>query len=512
MKIFKTTIMSAVFAAALTACGGGGGSAGETSESYTITLRAERTSLPVNVGHYSAGIGVNYPFTTTLYVNAKKGSAPIPGGEDIFGCNTEYGLPEGALYYLDGDDEHTEEVDDGKGGKVKVPKAYRSVTLGANSGGNSFHFHAGDQAGTATITCSVTDPRSNSPVSASVNITVGAATGMAASIQGVAAEPVLVTQDNKSNLRTGTAIQAYVWDDANQRVPDPSSMGNLQVSIRPVTAAAIGARLLAGSQSGSVLQVKTIGGVGLFSLASGLNEGAIVLDMVADRKDNDVTNGIQDPVSGVLVLSAVSRIAPTLDPLVITTTSIEAKPANGVPFSYVLEATGGQPPYTWSALSALPAGLSLSSAGVISGTPNMKTPGTVNFAIRVTDAAGNIKQGNFTMTVEGSATVDPLAIVGCGTDVNSACKLVELKVGDTFSGYALTTSGGPATGVVAWTATSLPAWLSFSATAGIVTAVANPVGATQCGNNDFFVTATKGTTSVTNKVRITVVSGTATCP
>jgi hypothetical protein len=77
MKISNTTIMSAVFAAALTACGGGGGSPGDTSEPYTISLRAERTSLPLNVGHYPVGIGV-IPRRCEC-----QGSAPIPGGEDI---------------------------------------------------------------------------------------------------------------------------------------------------------------------------------------------------------------------------------------------------------------------------------------------------------------------------------------------------------------------------------------------------------------------------------------------
>ena len=64
----------------LAACGGGGGSPGDTPESYTITLRAAKTSLPLNVAHYPPGIGVDAPFTTTLYVSAKKGDAPIPGG------------------------------------------------------------------------------------------------------------------------------------------------------------------------------------------------------------------------------------------------------------------------------------------------------------------------------------------------------------------------------------------------------------------------------------------------
>ena len=85
-------------AAVLSACGGGGGSPGATDENYKITLRAEKTTLPVNVGNYPAGIGVYAPFTTILYVNATKGGAPIPGGEGIFGCNTDYGLGSGPLY------------------------------------------------------------------------------------------------------------------------------------------------------------------------------------------------------------------------------------------------------------------------------------------------------------------------------------------------------------------------------------------------------------------------------
>ena len=133
-------IVGLAAAALLAGCGGGGGSPGDTPESYTITLTAERTSLPLNVGAYPVGIGVEYPFTTTLYVNAKKGDAPIPGGDDIFACNTAYGLSSGPLYYLDGNDDHEHDVDDGNGGKIKVPNAYRNITLGSNAGGNSFHF------------------------------------------------------------------------------------------------------------------------------------------------------------------------------------------------------------------------------------------------------------------------------------------------------------------------------------------------------------------------------------
>ncbi len=120
--------------------------------------------MPLNVAGYPPGTGANAPFTTTLYVNATEDGRPIPGGEkDVFACDIKEGLDSGALYYLDGDEEHEK---DGK------PVSYRSITLGANSGGSSFHFHAGNQAGDVKITCSVQDPRDKKLHSASVNIRV----------------------------------------------------------------------------------------------------------------------------------------------------------------------------------------------------------------------------------------------------------------------------------------------------------------------------------------------------
>ena len=66
-------------------------------------------------------------------------------------------------------------------------------------------------------------------------------------------------------------------------------------------------------------------------------------------------------------------------PLQITTTTLPAGAA-GVPYSASLAAQGGAPPYTWSLTSgALPSGLTLDSAGNISGTPGS----TGNFAFTV---------------------------------------------------------------------------------------------------------------------------------
>lgn len=510
MKNFKFNVISVMAAAVLVGCGGGGGSGGESHAPYSISLRAEKTLLPVNTAGVGPGQGVYAPYTTTLYVNATTNGRPIPGGEDdVFGCNVEGGLDTGSLYYLDGEDEHVEEVEV-NGEKIKIPKAYRSITLGSNSGGNSFHFHAKNQAGVAKITCSVQDPSDKKNYAASIDITVGAPSGKAASIRMRGQSNTLGTQGNLSNLAVSTVVDVQVLDDADQPLPNTSTQ-NLQVAIRSVTGAAAGARLMAGGQEGGTLWINTVGGVGKFAIASGLNEGAIAVDVFADRNDNNVTNGIANPIIGTFVIPVVSRVATVSEPLVISTAAIP-EATNGQPYSYVLEATGGQPPYTWAALSALPAGLSISSSGVISGTPNVRTPGTINFAVQVRDSASTSRTANLSLDIGGTAIVDPLAIVNCSASTNTACKIADVTREEAFSGYAFTVTGGAANESVAWTATGIPAWLKLSTTGILALAPTDTVVPNDavCGANDFFVTATKGGASVTNKFRISV-AGTG-CP
>jgi hypothetical protein len=73
----------------------------------------------------------------------------------------------------------------------------------------------------------------------------------------------------------------------------------------------------------------------------------------------------------------------------------------GANYSAQLTALGGQPPYTWSlspTSAGLPAGLNISTSGLISGIPT--GPGAIyDFSIRVTDSAGAFRDSAFTITV-----------------------------------------------------------------------------------------------------------------
>lgn len=59
--------------------------------------------------------------------------------------------------------------------------------------------------------------------------------------------------------------------------------------------------------------------------------------------------------------------------------------AVGVPYTYSYTASGGEPPYTFALTGSLPAGLSLSTDGVISGTP-LSGAAPSSFTVTVTDA------------------------------------------------------------------------------------------------------------------------------
>jgi RHS repeat-associated protein len=100
----------------------------------------------------------------------------------------------------------------------------------------------------------------------------------------------------------------------------------------------------------------------------------------------------------------------------------------GQSYSVPLSATGGVSPYTWSNVgNALPSGLALSAAGVISGTPAAGTAGTVSLTIQardnnhlITQALLNIKVDSSVQTMgpvySYSATYDGVGNVNSYTD------------------------------------------------------------------------------------------------
>lgn len=94
----------------------------------------------------------------------------------------------------------------------------------------------------------------------------------------------------------------------------------------------------------------------------------------------------------------------TVGSLVITTTSLPQGTVN-VAYDATLGAAGGVPPYSWSLAQgsgSLPAGLTLATSGLISGTPT--TAGSSNFTVQVTDQELNTTTAPLQIVINAATT------------------------------------------------------------------------------------------------------------
>ena len=188
----------------------------------------------------------------------------------------------------------------------------------------------------------------------------------------------------------------------------------------------------------------------------------------------------------------------------ITTTSLPDGVV-GVAYSAALVASGGTSPYAWSIVSgSLPGELSLSTAGVISGTPT--TEGTWTFTVQVTDSVENTATkalsihvgaaGGYTGTGAESYSGNWSGFCYGGTCSGTWGFTVNWDAG-TVSGWFTGTAAGDVAGSVS------PGVISASGTAlgGTVTWSGNfsADGSTVTGNWECPIAGASGTFSGTRK-------------
>ncbi len=98
-------------------------------------------------------------------------------------------------------------------------------------------------------------------------------------------------------------------------------------------------------------------------------------------------------------------------PLQVTTTSPLPNATQNSFYSVTLQASGGTPPYSWSLAPgspSLPAGLSLMTNGVFSGTPSVS--GGFSFTARVTDSALATQDWLLTLTINAASSYPPVTL------------------------------------------------------------------------------------------------------
>jgi hypothetical protein len=196
-----------------------------------------------------------------------------------------------------------------------------------------------------------------------------------------------------------------------------------------------------GDSPFSVTAVSASSGAITYSVISGpatINSSSGVVTLTGA---GTVVLGASQAASGNYA-AATATISFTVNPaLSITTTSPLPNGVVGSAYSQRLTATGGYGSYQWSTNSAgtsslLGVGLSLSAAGVVSGTPTAN--GTATFTATVTDSASHTANVTFTVTVSNLLTVTTTSLPP--TDAGIAYSQQLAAAGGSGTGYSWSTN------------------------------------------------------------------------
>ena len=130
------------------------------------------------------------------------------------------------------------------------------------------------------------------------------------------------------------------------------------------------------------------------------------------------TNSAGSATTGTATLTVTAASTPS-----ITTGVTLPGGVIGVAYAQTLVASGGTAPYAWTLASgALPAGLQLSPAGVLSGTPAAAAVST--FTAQVSDAAGVTASRAFTLAVTATGTATKMINVSSRARVETGDNVV----------------------------------------------------------------------------------------
>jgi large repetitive protein len=242
--------------------------------------------------------------------------------------------------------------------------------------------------------------------------------------------------------------------------------------------------------------VTATGGSGEYSftatgLPPGLNisSGGVITGTPASTAGNPFTVQVTVSDSNSTTASATYQLV-VIGPLLISgPQSLPTGMAGSTYPSTTVTATGGTGPYSFTA-SGLPAGLGISSGGIITGTPSsaIGSPFTVQFT--VADSTFKTASASYQLTILPTLMIVSPASLPTGT------------VASPYPSTTLTATGGSGGGY-SFTSTSLPPGLSIS-TAGVITG-------TPSSNNlspyNVQVTVTDSNSSTANRTYLLTVNG-----
>lgn len=162
-----------------------------------------------------------------------------------------------------------------------------------------------------------------------------------------------------------------------------------------------------------------------------------------------------------------ANTAPSITSTAVTTATV------GTPYSYTVTASDNDVPVQTLTFSAVtvPAGMTITSGGVISWTPGAAQAGPQNVTVRVTDS------GSPALTADQSFTVDVAPLGNLEPTITSA-PITTATVGVAYSYTVTATDADLPAQTLAFSAVTVPAGMTINATTGVInwTPVAGQVG------------------------------------
>ncbi len=269
------------------------------SGDHRLQIAATRTELPVNV--YAVLPFMGSPYMAEVTVTVRDGNGQPVNKED--GIQVSLNPVDNTGGFSTLDDPETEcdmETLEGCEFLIRMGQAPVDVVAGKAT----LFVHSLQSTGSTTLTVTTLDEVTNQTITATQVFTI------------VAATPPLPTQlaldlvsgpiyAQGSGGNSSGLLDIHVRDALGQPVPEPEAAGTAYNNYRLEIVGASGANAprlngvnAAGtSVSGQAINLRTTAGVGAANFIAGSDVGSYVVRLTADRADNNVDNGISDPVT-----------------------------------------------------------------------------------------------------------------------------------------------------------------------------------------------------------------------
>ena len=186
---------------------------------------------------------------------------------------------------------------------------------------------------------------------------------------------------------------------------------------------------------------------GNWSVAVNCSSGSDSLDNILGSGNYTCPNSQNVP--GIYYNATANFIVQFCNVSIVNASSLPAG-AVGFPYNQTLQASSCNPSFTWALTGgSLPAGLSLSTNGVVSGTPS-GSGGVFNFTVQVTDGNGSSASQTFSLNISNyrihgsvrDSRNNPVVGVGVFAAAINLTNLATAVVTDTNGNYSLNVING----------------------------------------------------------------------